>query len=251
MQLDIWTLLLQAINLAVLLALLRWALYKPLIDVIDARRKANDEQLAAAAAARAAAEQQADSLAKERAALDASRMQVLAQARKTAAQERDTARQQAKVEADDALAHAAVQIAREREDAAEAMLDEASQLAVSVATRLLTAPPAQRGDAGFVAALLDRLAATPADERAAWFDAAAPGKVTLVSAAALDEATRAHAAERLHALLGADVSLDTQVDPALIRGAELRFAHGVLALHWAAELAAARAQMQHMACDSR
>ena len=34
MHLDLWTLALQAINLAVLLALLRWLLYKPLMAVI-------------------------------------------------------------------------------------------------------------------------------------------------------------------------------------------------------------------------
>ncbi len=48
MHLDLWTLLLQAINLAVLLALLRWLLYKPLMAVIDKRQQRIAEALAAA-----------------------------------------------------------------------------------------------------------------------------------------------------------------------------------------------------------
>ena len=70
MHLDGWTLLLQAINLAVLLALLRWLLYKPLMAVIDQRQQRIASELAEAAATRQTVEQERAALATQRVAID-------------------------------------------------------------------------------------------------------------------------------------------------------------------------------------
>jgi F-type H+-transporting ATPase subunit b len=44
MHIDLWTLGLQACNLLVLLALLRWLFYRPVLAVIEARRQALQQQ---------------------------------------------------------------------------------------------------------------------------------------------------------------------------------------------------------------
>jgi F-type H+-transporting ATPase subunit b len=244
MHLDLWTLLLQAINLAVLLALLRWLLYRPLLHVIDARRQRVDAELAAARTAREAAEEQGKSLAAQRATLDTQREQVLNEARQQAATERDALLAQARTTALGVQAEARQHIDQERQQAGQALLEEASSLAVDLATRLLDHSPAPSSDADFVDALLEHLDATPTDERQRWLGSATPPEVTLVCASTPSEAMRLQVQERLAQRLGTPVTLKPQTDPGLLRGAELHFPHGVLALSWSAELARAQADMQ-------
>ena len=246
MRIDGWTLALQTVNLLVLLALLRWLFYRPLIGVIEARRKAVDDELAKAEAARREAEQRAGALSDARAALEGARRQLLDDARHDIDREREAAARRAQAAADATMADAAAQIDRERKAASQALFDEASALAAALATRLLAQVPG-RADPGFVDALLERAQAASADETERWFGSGGAREVTLASAKALDDATRDGAMQRLRALFGDALQMSFTVDPALIAGAELRFAHGVLALHWAGEVAAARAQMQEAA----
>jgi len=244
MHLDGWTLLLQTINVLVLLALLRWLFYRPLLAVIDARRQAADTALAQTTQARADAERQAQALQAERDALKATRAQWEAQAHQAASAERDAALQQARQAADALLADAQRQITRERQDASHALEDEAATLATALAARLLAITPAGPGDTGFVDALLARIEATAPEARAHWFSLDAPKAATLATARPLDDGTWQRVMSQLARLLGDDVQLTPLVDPALLAGAELRCPHGELALHWAGELAAARAALR-------
>ena len=243
MQLDYWTLLLQAINLAVLLALLRWLLYRPLLAMIDARRQRVADELATAKTAQQAADQQAQSLIAERTAFNAQREQVLNEARRQASTEREALLAQARTAADNTQAEARQHIRKERHQASQALIDEASALAVDLATRLLDKSPAPPADSDFIHDLLDHLATTPAVERRPWLGDTTTPDITLVCASEPDQATLAEAGQRLTQLLGMPVNLQAQTDPALLRGAELHFPHGVLALNWSAELSAARAEM--------
>jgi F-type H+-transporting ATPase subunit b len=247
MHIDGWTLLLQAINLLVLLALLHRLFFKPLLRVIDARRAAVQAEMDRADTARREAEQRAQALADQQAAAGQAREALLQAARQEAQAERDAARARARQEADAALEAARRQAAQERREAVATLLDEAGGLATALAARLLA--QAGTGDAGFLDALLSRLQATPEAERAAWFAEAAPRRATLVSAHALDDGLRDRAEHALRAALGEGLQLNLAVDAALIAGVELRLPHGVLALHWAGELAAARVQMQQAALE--
>jgi F-type H+-transporting ATPase subunit b len=242
MHIDGWSLALQAINLLVLLALLRWLFYRPLIGVIDARRKALDDERAAADAARAAAEQQGQQLAEERRALEASRQGVIDGAQRELEKLRAAAAEQSRAEAAAALERAGHRIEQERKAAQQALFEEASALAVSLAGRLLAQSPGTDSSA-FVDRLLDRAAAQQPEERARWFADDGARRVTLACATELPAGSRDQARRRLEALLGPDLALAFEVDPALIAGAELRLPHGVLALHWAAELENARTKM--------
>jgi F-type H+-transporting ATPase subunit b len=247
MQIDGWTLLLQAINLAVLLALLRWLLYKPLMAVIDKRQKLIDEELASAAAARQKAVQESQAMTAQRAAIDTSREQALSAARQAAEAERQALLASAKVAALTDQIEARQQLAKERQLASQALLSEASTLAVDLATRLIGSSPIPLDDADFVRALLEKLETTPAQERQRWLGTTQPAPVTLVCASAPSEATLQTVQEQLAQSLGIKIELQPVTQPALLRGAELHFEHGVLSQSWAAELAAAGAEMQRAA----
>jgi F-type H+-transporting ATPase subunit b len=244
MHLDLWTLLLQAINLAVLLALLRWLLYRPLLAVIDARRQRVADEMAAAQTARQAAQDEGKTLAAQRKDLEGEREQVLAEARQQAGVERDALLAQARTAALATQAEARQQIDMERQQAGQSLLEEASSLALDLATRLLDHSPAPADDAGFVDELLDHLEATPAEERQRWLGEATPPAIALVCASTPSETTLQQVNDRLTRLLGIPVTLKPQADPGLLRGAELHFPHGVLALSWSAALADAQVEMQ-------
>jgi F-type H+-transporting ATPase subunit b len=244
MQIDGWTLLLQAINLAVLLGLLRWLLYKPLMAVIDKRQKQIGDELASAEATRLKAEKENEALKAQRAAIDTTREQTLSQARQSAEAERQALLANAKAAVLADQTEARQQIDKERQRAGKALLTEASAMAVDLATRLVSSSPAPLDDAAFVDALLERLKATPAEDRQHWLGGTVPAPVTLVCASAPSEALLHKAQTQLTQALGVDVALRGESQPALLRGAELHFEHGVLSQSWAAELANAESEMQ-------
>jgi len=236
---DGWTLALQAINLLVLLALLRWLFYRPLLKVIDQRRRAAADELARAQAAREQAQAQQRSLADERAALEASRESLLQTAREEAARERAAAQDGAHREAARVVEEARRRADKLQRDATQSLFDEAAHLACTLAERCLRQVPTA-DDEAFLQRLLETLSNTPAPERQAWFKADSRPTLTMASARPIPLDARQRVEAALHQLLGADAGVEFEVDPQLLVGAELRFAHGVLSLHWAGELAAAR-----------
>ena len=222
MHIDLSTLLLQAVNLLVLLVLLRWMLYRPLQAVIAARQALVAKELTDASNKVAQADQ-AGLLDAARRDAAAEREQLLASARNEAKAQLDATR---------------AQLISERQQAGDALFDEASGLAVDLAGRLLTHTPVD--DSAFIDSLLAQVATTPEAERARWF---APGNaraVTLCTARALPTAQEDAVRERLRSLLGNNTTLSCTQDSALIAGAELRFAMGTLAQHWAQALQEAR-----------
>src|SRR5260370_24166531 len=85
MQIDWWTLGLQAVNALVLIWLLAHFLFRPVVDAIAARQKAAGQLLADAKAAKAAAEAERDKAAAEAARLAEHRSEALKAAQTEAA----------------------------------------------------------------------------------------------------------------------------------------------------------------------
>jgi F-type H+-transporting ATPase subunit b len=243
MKLDAWTLLWQVINLVVLLGLLRWLLFKPLLAVIGKRQAAVAAVAQQAAAAAQAAQQALASATAERAAVESTRAKVLADAQLQARHSLDMAKEEAAASVAGALGAARQRLAQERKDAARELSVQGATLATDLASRLLQQAAGEQADRGFIDKLLAQLEATAPAERAAWWPAEGPPVLTLATAHAVPLAEQTALAQRLRGVLGPELVLTWGVEPALLAGAELRFAHGVLALHWAAELKAARAQM--------
>lgn len=248
MHIDLSTLLLQAINLLVLLALLRWLLYRPLQSVIAARQALVAKELADASDKAVQAQQAASALASQQKTLQTEQAALLDAARRDAAAEREQLLASARLEAKAQLDAARVQLASERQQAGSALFDEASGLAVDLASRLLTHTPAD--DSAFIDSLLTQVASTPEAERARWFAPGSARNVELCTARALEPAAQDALRARLQALLGDNVVLTCTHDSALIAGAELRFALGTLALHWARTLQEAQQALAPVAQEA-
>ncbi len=248
MHIDLSTLLLQAVNLLVLLVLLRWLLYRPLQSVIAARRALVAKELADASDKAAQAQQAASALASQQQTLETEQARLLDAARRDAAAEREQLLASARLEAKAQLDAARAQLASERQQAASRLFDEASGLAVDLAGRMLTLTPVD--DSTFIDSLLAQVAATPEAQRAQWFAPGSARNVELCTARALAPAVQDALRERLRALLGDSVALTCTHDSALIAGAELRFALGTLALHWARTLQEARQALAPVAQEA-
>jgi F-type H+-transporting ATPase subunit b len=238
MNIDLSTLLLQAVNLLVLLALLRWLLYRPLQKVIAARQALVAKALAEASDQVAQAQQTASELQAQQRTLHAEQARLLDAARQEAAAEREQLVASARLEARALLDAARVQLTSERQEAESKLFEEASGLAVDLAGRLLADTPV--GDSPFIDRLLAQVAATPVAQRAQWFPSGRVRDVELCTARALDLAAQEALQARLQTLLGEPLALSCTHDGALIAGAELRFALGTLSLHWAQSLEEAR-----------
>jgi len=248
MHIDLSTLLLQAINLLVLLALLRWLLYRPLQSVIAARRALVAKELADASDKAAQAQQAASALASQQQTLQAEQTLVLDAARRDAAAEREQLLASARLEAKAQLDAARAQLASERQQAGAALFEAASGLAVDLAGRLLAHTPVD--DNAFIDHLLAQVAATPEAQRAQWFAPGSARAVELCTARALAPAAQDALRTRLQALLGDNIALNCTHDSALIAGAELRFALGTLALHWARTLQEAQQALAPVAQEA-
>ena len=100
MQIDWWTLGLQAVNALVLIWLLAHFLFRPVVDAIAARQKAAGQLLADAKAAKAAAEGERDKAAAETARLAEHRSEALKAGEAEAATEKSAILAEARAEAD-------------------------------------------------------------------------------------------------------------------------------------------------------
>jgi len=256
MHIDLWTLLLQACNLVVLLLLLRWLFYRPLLAVIEARRQAVQQTLAEAQARRDQAQAELQVLAQQRQAADSAAQATLQTAREQAEQDSAARLEAARVAVRQCLQEAQAQIERERVQAGTALYLASATLATELAQRLLSLTPVP--DEAFWPALLARLQATPAGQRAQWL-ATGDGAPSLEVASAhpLPPSVQAQLNLDLQGVLNldgdsvevAELACVFKPDATLLCGLELRFAHGVLGLNWAAELQAARAELQQLAAQ--
>ncbi|NMM46549.1 F0F1 ATP synthase subunit B [Rhodospirillaceae bacterium KN72] len=233
MQIDWWTLALQAINFLVLVWLLKRFLYRPVKDVIAKRRALAEDALAKAAAKEAEADAEKDRLTAERDALARERHEVLKAAQKQTEADRAEILDKARAEASRIVAAAEAAIDRERQETLSGMKREIGQLAANLAAGIL----AQSDAAALANACLDhmktQLEALPAEERDQMRAALTKG-VTVVTAVPVAD-TGAWTA-MIAAALGPDGRIDFDTDPSLIGGAELRFPHTTLKFSWADHL---------------
>ena len=237
MEIDWWTLGLQAVNFAVLVWLLRRFLYAPVRQVIEKRRAEAGAALQRAEDARAAAEAERQGLADDRARLEAGRLGVLTAARDEGAAERAAILARARVEADEVVRTGRDVIAAERRTAIAGAEAELAALAATLARHILD--EAAAGD--LADRVAQRIAALPDEERAR-LDAAlaAPGAgIRVLTAAPLAAADVAHWRDRLGGLFNG-ATVDFGADPALLGGAALAFPHSVLNYSWAEQLTQAR-----------
>jgi F-type H+-transporting ATPase subunit b len=234
MRFDWSTLVLQTVNVLVLLWLLRRFLFRPIVDIIVARKNAAEQMLAQAATARSETEASAEALARHERELAADRDRVLADARASAEAEQTRLLALAKDQAVQLRNAADAALEREREQMRHELEKEAGDLAVTIASHLLGRVPAPAVNA----ALLQSLGAWLSDVAPNELESLAMAEEALevVTATPLDAAARAACATMLAQRLGHTPMLRFRADPSLIAGVELRNSHARLYNNWRADL---------------
>jgi F-type H+-transporting ATPase subunit b len=230
MHIDLWTLALQTINVLVLVWLLARFLFRPVTAIIAARREAADKLLADAAATVQRAAEQTAALARQRDGLSGEGQRILGEARAAAEAERATLLQHASDAAARLQADAQQSIARDAHAMREALEREASDLALSIATRLVQRIPARQLNRAFVEMLAETLATHP--------EHGSPIATTieLRSAVPLDAAAQADCVDILTRAIGAAPQLRFCTDPTLIAGLELASPNLLIRNSWRADL---------------
>jgi F-type H+-transporting ATPase subunit b len=234
MSFDWWTLALQAANFLILVALLQYFLYRPVLAVIDRRQQETERLIADANAAKAAAGATQAELESERRAIAREREGALQDAYQRAQDEvAKVLAEAARKEADRRLAEARAQMAREREEAGSALRDRAIDLAVEMARRLL----ADVADRTLTEALLERtvarLRALPERDRQELAAELADGvRVSVVTAQPLDDRAAERCRAALCEVMGGGTAVEFFDDPALLAGVELHFPHSVMRGSW-------------------
>ena len=246
MQIDWWTLALQAVNFLVLIWLLWRFLYRPVREVIEKRKQLGeqvfadaDKQKSAAEAARQRFEDARDQLAQER-------QNMLKKVHEELGAERREVLDAARHEADELLEAARKAIAKERGATLTAVREEVAALAVELASGLLRKVGSNASSGAFLEQIERQLKDMSADElKRLQKDLAADSvRLTVVTAAPLTPEEQEHWTDRLSACIGHRDRTDFATDPEILGGAELRFPHAALRFTWADQLRKAKELLQ-------
>lgn len=230
MRVDLWTLALQTVNVLVLVWLLARFLFRPVATVISARREAVDSLLADAETQREQAADAAADVAHQRDGLAAEGQRILADARAAAEAERVTLLQRATDAAAQLHAEAQRALAGDRQAMREALEREATDLALTIAARLLQRVPPRELNRAFIETLAEALATHHARVLLT------TAHLELRSAVPLDGAAQADAFTVFARVLGTPPRLTFRTDPTLLAGVELAGPSVLIRNSWRADL---------------
>lgn len=235
MQIDWWTLALQAVNFLVLVWLLSRFLFRPVREVIEKRRKLAEQAFAEADKRQSAADAALHQYEEDRAALAEERQNLLSQIRKEQEAEAQKILDDARSKSDQLLAEAKKSISRERDAAVAEVKKQVAGLAVEMAARLLDEIGSPASNGRVADSLVERLGNMPEDEqKRLQKDLSANGaRLTVATASPLAADEQRQWIERFDAYLGDGHKTEFVVDPDIVGGAELRFPHAMLKLTWA------------------
>ena len=250
MRLDWTTLALQLVNFAILVWLLQRFLYRPVLRVIDARRTALAGERTQAAHETEAARQQLAQLQAQRVSLDAERAAALARAEEEGRRLLEARRAQAQRDADDLLAQARRTLAEERQQAREQLQRATLELAADMARRVLMEMPEELR----VEAWLERIEAhlqslAPAQRSQLAGELTGGGTLRVVTAAPIAGQAQERWRTKLRTALAPDARVDFAADAALVAGAELQFPHSQLSFSARSAIAALQEEVERHAND--
>lgn len=245
MQVDWWTLVIQAINFLVLVWLLSRFLYRPVRDVIAKRQAQSDKILHDAEEKAATAEAAGQKLAQGRAALNKERQSLEAKLRKAAQDEQTKLLEAAQTRADELIGDAKAKIeadqARLLSDAKQQIVDLAAELAAQILGDAGTANPTS----AVLKQAKDYFEALPdsdlAEIKSDLENAKAP--ISIVTPKALGKAEQAKWQKLLRQCFGEATAATFAEDPSLLGGAQVRFAHAVIDFSWSGRLRDASRQL--------
>jgi F-type H+-transporting ATPase subunit b len=220
---NVWTFLFQVVNFLVLVAILRWLLYRPLREAIDRHREANARAQADAEAARREASALQASLDQQLADLERRREAVIREARDRAEAERQSLLADTEGAIRRRREEVEQQFARERDEALRTLRGELVHSAVEMATRILSEAAGSTLQQQLAGRLVEELGRTPDDERrqlrGEWDD----GEAAVVETAAeLDGDSLRDLDGAIESLAGRRLDMSVQVRPHLLGGVRLR-----------------------------
>jgi F-type H+-transporting ATPase subunit b len=244
MVFNVWTFVFQVVNFLVLVAILRWLLYRPLREAIDRRREANAKAQADAAAARGEAAALQATLDQQLAEVDRKRAEVMREARERAEAERQALMAETEAASRRRREELEQQLAREREEALRSLRAELVHSAVEMASRLLSEASDSTLQHRLAGRLVDELRRIP-DEvrlrlRGEWDD----GEAAVVETAAdLNGEVLRNLCGAIESLAGRPLSVSVQTCPALLGGVRLRIGGHV----WDASMAGRLEELETVA----
>lgn len=243
MNIDWWTLGVQAVNVLILIWLLGRFFWRPVAAMIDQRRAEAQRILAEAESKRSQAAAALAEIERTRAGFAQEREAILAEAREAAERERAARLAEAAKEATSLQEAASAAIDKEKEAADRAWAERASRLAVDIAGRLVARLDGPSVRAAFLEGLLKNIRSLSGPARQA---VAADGvALEAISATPLDPADQERCRALIGEAFGASPQIAFKVDPALIAGLELRGPHLVVSNSWRADLAQILADLAH------
>lgn len=242
MQLDWWTLALQALNFLILVWLLWRFLYRPVKEVIARRKALTDEAFAEAAKAKEDAEKSRQQFEESKEGLASERREMLKKIHEEQEAERARLLDEARDQAAALIDEGRKTIAGEREAALDELRDQAAALAVDLAATLLKEAGADAPMAGALAGLEKEFTALSDEERERLkADLAANGaELKVVTAQPLATEDQDRWRQRIAGFLDCDAPTSFVTDPAILGGAELRFPHALIRASWANHLEQAK-----------
>ncbi len=242
MQIDGWTLALQAVNFLILIWLLRRFLYKPVKEIIEKRKALAEQAFVESARAKEDAEAARKRFEDGRAHLTQERQEMLKKVDEELERERGDVMDEARRQADRLLESARAAVAEERQAAIAEIRAQATELAVDLASTLLS----KSGSGTLNDIFLDRIEKHLRDlseserERLKNDSAVDGAQLTVVTATPLAVTDQDRWRRRLGACLSQAERAEFATDPDIIGGAELRFPHSVIKFTWADQLEKAK-----------
>jgi F-type H+-transporting ATPase subunit b len=237
MRIDLWTLALQAINVLILLWLLKKFFFRPVVGIIEKRQAHAHALIADAEGTRAAADAARAELDVTWNGLAAERSKLLAEARAEADAIHATRLKEAEDRAAQVMRDSEASWRRERESLEREMFGRAGKLATIIAGRLLQRFPPDAATTLFVDALPGQLADLPLQSRKILEATARAGKsFEVVSATGLTAEQRQRCQAALAGVAGGAMSLTFRIDPAVIAGIEIHAPELVVRDSWRNDL---------------
>jgi F-type H+-transporting ATPase subunit b len=241
MRIDWSTLALQTVNVLVLVWLLARFLFRPVMAIIAERRIAAEKLLADAATTRAQAEAYTAEARHRLEGVAAKAEHMLTEARALAETERARLLQQAADAATHAQIEAKAGIENDRVAMEHTLRQQACDLAMVIAHRLLRRLPVKTATAALLESLTSAVDDLPDEQRR---DLAAVGPLDIVTATPLDDAQQMACRDMMCQALGRTSTLVFRTDPALIAGVELHTPGMLVRNSWQADLERIAGELQ-------
>jgi F-type H+-transporting ATPase subunit b len=242
MQIDWWTLVLQAINFLVLVWLLWRFLFRPVKRVIEKRKALSEEAFDKAAKKEAEAEAARAEYEEKRAALADERQETLKRLHQELEEERAKVLDAARQEAEQLRKEAEEKTQKERQAALKALRQDVVDLAADLAGKLLRDSAAQPSQEKLLTLLDAHLKALDDGEVKRLREDLEPedARLLVVTAQKLSSDRENEIKSCLSAHLAHGKAVDFSVEPGLLGGLELRFPHNVISFTWADQLRQAK-----------